>query len=63
MLANGARPVTAQDAIVDVDVVILSIPLSASFAEKGAPAGTAGRIAIPVAADGERARSGNAAGR
>lgn len=29
---------------------------SASFAEKGAPAGTAGRIAIPVAADGERER-------
>jgi len=30
---------------------------SASFAEKGAPAGTAGRIAIPVAADGERERA------
>jgi predicted dinucleotide-binding enzyme len=29
---------------------------SASFAEKGAPAGTAGRIAIPVAADGDRER-------
>ncbi|WP_347920028.1 NAD(P)-binding domain-containing protein [Paracoccus marcusii] len=29
---------------------------SASFAEKGVPAGTAGRIAIPVAADGERER-------
>jgi len=29
---------------------------SASFAEKGAPAGTPGRIAIPVAADGERER-------
>jgi predicted dinucleotide-binding enzyme len=29
---------------------------SASFAEKGAPTGTVGRIAIPVAADGERER-------
>ncbi|MFC5458734.1 NADPH-dependent F420 reductase [Massilia niabensis] len=29
---------------------------SASFAEKGMPAGTAGRIAIPVAADGDRER-------
>ena len=29
---------------------------SASFAQKGAPAGRAGRIAIPVAADGERER-------
>jgi predicted dinucleotide-binding enzyme len=29
---------------------------SASFAEKGAPAGAPGRIAIPVAADGDRAR-------
>lgn len=29
---------------------------SASFAQKGLPAGTAGRIAIPVAADGERER-------
>ena len=29
---------------------------SASFAEKGVPAGTAGRIAIPVAADGDRER-------
>lgn len=29
---------------------------SASFAEKGAPAGTAGRIAIPIAADGEHER-------
>lgn len=29
---------------------------SASFADKGSPAGTAGRIAIPVAADGERER-------
>jgi predicted dinucleotide-binding enzyme len=29
---------------------------SASFAEKGAPAGTKGRIAIPVAADGVRER-------
>jgi predicted dinucleotide-binding enzyme len=29
---------------------------SASFAEKGAPAGTAHRIAIPVAANGERER-------
>jgi predicted dinucleotide-binding enzyme len=29
---------------------------SASFAEKGVPAGSAGRIAIPVAADGERER-------
>jgi predicted dinucleotide-binding enzyme len=29
---------------------------SASFAEKGIPAGTTGRIAIPVAADGDRER-------
>ena len=29
---------------------------SASFADKGAPAGAAGRIAIPVAADGDRER-------
>jgi len=29
---------------------------SASFAEKGRPAGAAGRIAIPVAADGDRER-------
>jgi len=29
---------------------------SASFAEKGAPAGTPDRVAIPVAADGERER-------
>jgi predicted dinucleotide-binding enzyme len=29
---------------------------SASFAQKGVPAGTAGRIAIPVAADGDRER-------
>lgn len=29
---------------------------SASFAQKGVPAGRAGRIAIPVAADGERER-------
>lgn len=29
---------------------------SASFAEKGAPAGALGRIAIPVAADGDRER-------
>ena len=29
---------------------------SASFAEKGAPAGTTGRIAIPVAADRDRDR-------
>lgn len=29
---------------------------SASFAEKGAPAGATGRIAIPVAADGDRER-------
>jgi predicted dinucleotide-binding enzyme len=29
---------------------------SASFAEKGAPAGAPGRIAIPVAADGDRER-------
>ncbi len=29
---------------------------SASFAEKGVPAGTAGRIAIPVAAEGARER-------
>jgi predicted dinucleotide-binding enzyme len=29
---------------------------SASLAEKGVPAGSAGRIAIPVAADGERER-------
>ena len=30
--------------------------VSASFAEKGAPAGATGRIAIPVAADGDRER-------
>jgi hypothetical protein len=29
---------------------------SASFAEKGAPAGAAGRVAIPVAANGDRER-------
>lgn len=118
LLASGARAVTSDEAVRDVDVVILSTPLaaiskiapliadlpedvvvidtsnyypkrdgkitaieggqtesewvagqlgrpiakawnaitSASFAEKGVPAGTAGRIAIPVAADGERER-------
>lgn len=118
LLKNGARAVTAAEAVVGVDVVILSTPLgaipriaplfadvpadtvvvdtsnyypmrdgevaaieggqtesewvagqigrpiakawnaitSASFADKGAPAGAAGRIAIPVAADGERER-------
>lgn len=116
ILTNGARAVTAVDAVADVDVVILSTQLgaipkiaplfsdvrpdtvvidtsnyypkrdgeiaaieagqtesewvaeqlgrpiakawnaitSASFANKGAPAGTTGRIAIPVAADGDR---------
>jgi predicted dinucleotide-binding enzyme len=118
ILKHGARAVTAAEAVIDVDVVIMSTPLgaipriaplfanvhpdtividtsnyypkrdgeiaaiengqaesewvaeqigrpiakawnaitSASFAEKGAPAGAAGRIAIPVAADGERER-------
>jgi predicted dinucleotide-binding enzyme len=118
LLVSGARAVTAAEAVVGVDVVILSIPLnripdvapllaalpedvavidtsnyypfrdakidaleagqvesdwvagqlgrpvtkawnaigSDSFARKGHPAGTAGRIAIPVAADGERDR-------
>jgi predicted dinucleotide-binding enzyme len=118
ILKNGARAVTAADAVADVDVVILSTPLgaipkiaplfasvgtgtvvidtsnyypkrdgeiaaieagqtesewvaeqlgrpiakawnaitSASFAQRGVPAGTAGRIAIPVAADGKRER-------
>lgn len=118
LLASGARAVTSNEAVRDVEVIILSTPLaaitkiaplvatlpedvvvidtsnyypardgeiaaieggqtesewvaeqlgrpiakawnaitSASFAEKGAPAGTAGRIAIPVAADGERER-------
>jgi 8-hydroxy-5-deazaflavin:NADPH oxidoreductase len=118
MLRNGARAVTAAEAVTDVDVVIISTPLgailriaplisalpehvividtsnyyptrdtridvieagmaesvwvarelgrpiakawnaitSASFAEKGAPAGSPGRIAIPVAADSDRER-------
>lgn len=118
ILRNGARAVTSAEAVVDVDVVIMSTPLgaipgiapliavlpehvividtsnyypardtkvdaieagmaesvwvarelgrpiakawnaitSASFAEKGAPAGATGRIAIPVAADGDRER-------
>lgn len=118
ILKNGALAVTAAEAVIDVDVVIMSTPLgaipriaplfadvpadtviidtsnyypkrdgeiaaiengqaegkwvaeqigrpiakawnaitSASFAEKGAPAGAAGRIAIPVAADGDRER-------
>lgn len=118
LLANGARAVTSADAVIGVDVVIMSTPLgaipqvapliavlpeevividtsnyyplrdseiaaiedgqtesewvshelgrpiakawnaitSASFAEKGVPAGAPGRIAIPVAADGERER-------
>lgn len=118
ILRHGARAVTSAEAVVDVDVVIMSMPLgvipkvaplisalpkdvividtsnyyptrddkidaieagmaesvwvagqlgrpiakawnaigSASFAEKGAPAGTPGRIAIPFAADGERER-------
>jgi predicted dinucleotide-binding enzyme len=118
ILKNGARAVTAAQAVIGVDVVIMSTPLgalpkiaplvavlpedvividtsnyypardteisaieagmtesewvatelgrpiakawnsitSASFAEKGVPAGSAGRIAIPVAADGERER-------
>ncbi|MEB3369763.1 NADPH-dependent F420 reductase [Saccharopolyspora mangrovi] len=117
-LSSGARAVTAAQAAVDVDVVILSTPLNripqltpviaetpsdaviidtsnyypardakieaieagqieslwvaeqlarpivkawnaigaASFAEKGAPAGTPGRISIPVAADDPRHR-------
>lgn len=118
LLASGARAVTAADALVDVDAVILSIPLgripalapqiaalpeevvvidtsnyypfrddkieaieagqveslwvveqlgrpiakawnavgSASLAKKGQPAGTPGRIAIPVAGDRGRDR-------
>ena len=118
LLAAGARAVTVEDALADVDVVILSIPLaripdlapqlaklsdetvvidtsnyypfrdgrieaieagqveslwvaeqlgrpiakawnaigSASLAAKGQPAGTPGRIAIPVAADRDRDR-------
>ncbi|WP_280360685.1 NADPH-dependent F420 reductase [Nocardia wallacei] len=119
LLASGARAVSAADAVRDVDVVILSIPLnripdiapliatvpaetvvvdtsnyypsrdsaieaiengqveslwvaeqlgrpivkawnaigSDSFARKGAPAGTEGRMTIPVAADDESARA------
>ena len=119
ILAHGARAVTAAEAVLGVDVVIMSTPLgaipriaplladvpadtividtsnyypkrdgeiaaieagqtesewvaaqigrpiakawnaitSASFASKGVPAGTAGRVAIPVAADGERERA------
>lgn len=119
VLATGARAVTAEEALTDVDVVILSIPMkrmrdvapliarlpdettvidtsnyypfrddridaieagqvesawvseqlgrpiakawnaigSASFAKKGKPAGAAGRIAIPVAADRDRDRA------
>jgi predicted dinucleotide-binding enzyme len=118
VLATGARAVTAEEALTDVDVVILSIPMkrighvapliaklpddtvvidtsnyypfrddkidaieagqvesvwvaeqlgrsipkawnaigSASFAKKAKPAGVAGRIAIPVAADRDRDR-------
>lgn len=118
ILVNGARAVTSAEAVVGVDVVILSTPLgaipqisplladvpsdtvvidtsnyypgrdgviaaieagqaesewvagqlgrpiakawnaitSASFAEKGVVAGTPGRIAIPIAADGDRER-------
>ncbi|PSJ36245.1 NADPH-dependent F420 reductase [Allosphingosinicella deserti] len=118
ILRNGARAVTAADAVTGVDVVIMSTPLgaipriaplfsdvpvetividtsnyypkrdgeiaaieagqtesewvaaqigrpiakawnaitSASFAEKGAPPGAADRLAIPVAADGDRER-------
>ena len=118
LLSSGARAVTTQEALQDVDAVILSIPLnriadvaplvarlpeetvvidtsnyypfrdgridaieagqveslwvagqlgrpiakawnaigSASFATKGNPAGTPGRIAIPVAADRDRDR-------
>lgn len=118
LLEHGARAVTAAEAVADVDVVIMSIPLgaipkiaslftkvpastvvidtsnyypkrdgeiaaieagrtesewvaeqlrrpiakawnaitSASFAEKGQRAGMAGRIAIPVAADGDPER-------
>jgi len=118
VLATGARATTSAEAVTDVDVVILSIPLaaipnvaplfagvsadtvvidtsnyyphrdgvidaieagqtesewvaeqlgrpiakawnaitSASFAEKGAPAGTSGRIAIAVSASGEKER-------
>ncbi|WP_457210313.1 NADPH-dependent F420 reductase [Nocardia gipuzkoensis] len=119
ILASGARAVSAADAVQDVDVVILSIPLNRlpeiapliatvaaetvvidtsnyypsrdsvieaieagqveslwvaeqlgrpivkawnaigadSFARRGTPAGTDGRIAIPVAADDERERA------
>lgn len=118
ILEHGARAVTAAEAVIGVDAVIMSTPLgaipriaplfadvpadtividtsnyyprrdgelatieagqtesewvaaqigrpiakawnaitSASFASKGVPAGTAGRIAIPVAADGDRER-------
>lgn len=118
ILERGARAVTAAEAVIDVDAVIMSTPLgaipriaplfadvpaetividtsnyypkrdgeiavieagqtesewvaaqigrpiakawnaitSASFASKGVPAGTAGRIAVPVAADGDRER-------
>jgi predicted dinucleotide-binding enzyme len=118
VLATGARAVTAADAVADVDVVIVSVPLgrlleiaplvrdlpddvvvidtmnyyptrdgaiealdggqvesawvaqqlgrpvvkawnsigSDSLASKGQPAGTPGRIALPVAADGDEAR-------
>ena len=118
ILRHGARAATSADAVADVDVVIMSTPLSAipklvpliaalpkhvvvidtsnyypardtridaieggmaesvwvagelgrpiakawnaitsaSFAEKGAPAGAAGRIAIPVSADGDHER-------
>jgi predicted dinucleotide-binding enzyme len=119
VLSTGARAVTSIEAVKDVDVVILSVPLasipglarlfadvpaetvvidtsnyvsfrdsaieaidagqvesewvaeqlgrpivkawnsilSASFAEKGAPAGTAGRVALPVSADDDKARA------
>ena len=118
LLSNGARPVTKQEALANVEAIILSIPLnsipdlapmlasvpdetvvidtsnyypwrdhrieaidqgqveslwvveqlnrpiakawnaigSASLATKGTPKGTAGRIAIPVAADRDRDR-------
>ena len=105
LLVNGARAVEAAEAVAEVEVVILSIPLnripeispiikdvpadavvidtsnyypfrdsqigeieagqveslwvangSASLAKKGTPAGTPGRIAIPVAADRDHDR-------